>query len=145
MDLQEKSMIGTWIGTYRHESKRIPEARRKQKTRFVMKINQYDGIHFSGTIHDDPETGGTRGTGIVKGKIKGSSISFVKQMPVQTSIDKNGMVIEEERKHRKIYYSGQMRENSAAGMWKFKTGIGFVRKKLALFLPIKGSWEMTKE
>ncbi|AEA43511.1 hypothetical protein [Fluviicola taffensis] len=138
-------MTGKWTGIYQHESKRIPENRRNQQTRFKIEITQFDGKNFSGTIEDDLETGGTRGTGIIEGKIKGNQLRFIKKMPIQTSLDKNGNIIEEQKPHRSIFYTGIIQNDTVKGLWRFKFGIGIFQGKFAIFPSIKGSWEMTKE
>jgi hypothetical protein len=137
-------MKGTWIGTYKHESKRIPESKRNQITMFKIVITEFDGINFSGEVEDDVDTGGTRGKGIIEGQIINGKITFVKKMPIQTYLLPDGSLKEENQPHRKIYYSGTFDNDSIKGTWKFKFGIGKINNKLALFLPIKGKWEMKR-
>lgn len=137
-------MKGTWIGTYKHESKRIPESKRNQFTTFKIVITEFDGINFSGEVEDDADTGGTRGKGIIEGQIINDKITFVKKMPIQTYLLPDGSLKEENQPHRKIYYSGTLDKDSIKGTWKFKFGIGKINNKIALFLPIKGKWEMKR-
>lgn len=137
-------MIGTWTGTYRHLSKRIPEERRNMSTGFKMMITEFDGENFAGTIEDDLETGGTKGIGTVTGTILNSKVSFVKQMPVLTFLNSEGRNEMEDKPHRKVYYSGMLEGNTIHGGWRFKFGLGSIKKTMTLFLPTKGSWEMTK-
>lgn len=137
-------MTGTWIGTYKHESKRIPESRRNQITAFKIVIHQFDGINFTGEVEDDIETGGTRGKGIIEGQIVRNKINFIKLMPIQTFLLPDGSLKEENQPHRKIYYSGILDNNSIKGTWKFKFGIGKINNRLFLFLPNKGKWEMKR-
>lgn len=138
-------MIGTWIGTYRHESKRIPELRRNQLTPFTIEITAFDGFHFSGTIEDDVLSGGTRGVGVIEGKLKNTSISFTKKMPILTYFTPENLLLEESDKpHRVIYYTGKFEEGKINGSWRFKFGIGRIERKWMIFLPIKGSWEMSR-
>ncbi|WP_341900445.1 hypothetical protein [Fluviicola taffensis] len=138
-------MIGIWNGAYQHQSKRIPEDRRNQQTRFRIEITLFDGSNFSGTVEDDLKTGGTRGNGIIEGRLKGNQIEFIKKMPVHTSLDRKGNRIEEQKPHRNIYYSGELKNNLVKGTWKFKFGIGKFNDKWALFPAVKGVWEMAKE
>lgn len=72
-------MIGTWIGTYKHESRRIPESKRNQITGFKIVVNEFDGVNFSGEVEDNIETGGMRGKGVIEGKLTNNKVDFVKK------------------------------------------------------------------
>ncbi len=136
-------MTGTWIGTYQHKSKYTPAEIRNQPIGFTLEILDFDGINFSGTVEDHAGTGGTRGIGKIEGKIKNSNVWFIKIMPIRTILLGN-KVIEENKPHRKIYYSGTYKQNSVQGTWKFKAGFGRVNQKIVFFPPVKGTWEMEK-
>jgi hypothetical protein len=137
-------MKGLWIGTYQHQSPRIPSELRNQITTFRIDITEYDGIHFSGTIEDDLETGGTRGIGTIKGKVRKGKISFVKQMPIATYVLPDGERKESQQAHRKIYYSGRLQDTFFIGRWKIKSGIGKLENKFLFFYSISGIWQMEK-
>lgn len=138
-------MLGNWTGTYSYSSKRIPQELFDQEVKFHINILHFDGSHFSGTVEDDFETGGTKGIGKVSGHIKNGLVTFVKEMPIQTLYFSDGSRIEEDKPHRKIYYSGKLRNNEIEGTWKFKLGIGIVKNRLAIFPRSKGTWKMKKE
>ena len=137
-------MKGIWTGKYKHENKRIPEERRNQWTKFKIEITKFDGKNFSGEIEDDLDSGGTRGKGIIEGKLNNNKIEFVKKMPIQTILLPDGTRNESIRPQRNIYYSGLLEDGFFKGSWKFKWGIRRVNNKVALLLPIKGIWEMRK-
>jgi hypothetical protein len=137
-------MVGKWTGTYQYISKRTPEEIRNRATKFEIEIIEFDGITFTGTVKDDLETGGMNGVGKIVGKIRDGIVEFVKEMPNQSVYLPDGSKIEEEKPHRKIYYSGKLSDNQIEGIWKFKFGIGKVRNRLAVFPRTKGTWKMKK-
>lgn len=65
-------------------------------------------------------------------------------MPIQTYLFPDVNLQESNQPHRKIYYSGIFENDLIKETWKFKFGIGKINNKLALFLPIKGKWEMKR-
>jgi hypothetical protein len=138
-------MLGNWTGTYNYSSKRIPEEIRKLETNFKIEIKKFDGVRFSGTIEDDQSTGGMKGIGKIEGNIKNGIVHFVKEMPIQSVYMPDGSKIEENKPHRKIYYSGKIIDNQIEGVWKFKFGIGKVNNRLVIFPRSKGTWKMKKE
>ena len=137
-------MIGKWTGTYKYLSNRIPEEIRNRETKFDIEIIEFDGNAFTGTVQDDLETGGMKGVGKIVGKINNGIVEFVKEMPIQSVYMPDGSKIEEEKPHRKIYYSGKISDNQIEGIWKFKFGIGKVNNRLVIFPRSKGTWKMKK-
>lgn len=137
-------MVGKWKGTYRYSSKRIPEEIRNREVKFEMEICDFDGTVFTGTIHDDVETGGMRGVGRISGTIRNGKVEFVKEMPMQAVYLPDGSKVEENKPHRKIYYAGSLVDNHAEGRWKFKWGIGKVQNRWAIFPRSTGTWNMKK-
>lgn len=139
-------MVGTWKGKYRYHFKKGVEFN-NQEVEFIIEIKEFDGKKFSGTVQDLDEYFGTKGTGIIEGKIDGNTIDFIKQMPVKTLVLNHKKRVEDSgKKHRPIYYSGiSDHENSFSGTWKIKGGISFFNKQLYLSLPTKGFWEMSKQ
>lgn len=138
-------MLGNWTGTYKYEGKRIPHESRERETIFHIKIQEFDGTIFSGIVQDDPATGGMQGIGLIHGQMKKGQIKFVKEMPIQTVYMPDGSKIEENKPHRKIYYSGSIFGNEAQGIWKFKFGFGMVNNRLVIFPRSKGAWSMKKD
>lgn len=138
-------MTGSWTGTYKFLSKRIPEEIRNLETIFKVEIIEFDGKNFSGTVQDDLETGGMNGVGKIVGKVKNGMVEFVKEMPIRTVYMPDGSKIEEDKPHRKIYYSGKILENQIEGVWRFKFGIGKVNNRLVIFPTSKGTWKMKKD
>lgn len=125
-------------------SKRIPEEIRKQETNFKIEIKKFDGVWFSGTIEDDQASGGMKGIGKIDGHIKNGVVYFVKEMPIQSVYMPDGSKIEEDKPHRKFYYSGTILDNTVEGVWKFKFGIGKVNNRLGIFPRSRGTWKMKK-
>lgn len=138
-------MKGNWTGTYQYLSKRIPEEFRNRETKFKIEIMEFDGCHFSGTVQDDLETGGMKGVGKIVGKVKNGIVEFVKEMPIQSVYMPDGSKIEEDKPHRKIYYSGHILNNQIEGVWRFKFGFGKVNNRLVIFPRSKGTWQLKKE
>lgn len=135
-------MKGIWIGTYQHESERIPEERRKQRTKFKINIIDFDDGNFSGEIEDEVESGGMHGVGKVEGKLNDNKITFIKMMPVQTVYMPDGTRMQLQNRHRNIYYSGIVSGDSIKGVWRLKFGVRLINNKIAIYYPIKGNWEM---
>ncbi len=139
-------MIGTWNGNYKFDNQKIQKVIGFEKTNFKIIIDKFDGINFEGTVTDDLETGGMYGEGEIKGKIKDSKITFIKQMPIESLIDvKTGKHYQTTKKHSPIYYSGTIiNSNTIVGEWKFRYKLYLLFGILPfLFRPGKGKWEMT--
>lgn len=136
-------LTGIWKGYYQYENKRLPESYATRNTEFTIEITSFDGRNFEGKVYDDLESGGTRGIGIIEGKIKDNKIRFVKKMPVSTVVYPDGRVVEEDKPHRNIYYEGSFENNVFKGIWRFKFGIEF-RRGILVYPPSKGTWQMKK-
>ena len=137
-------MVGIWIGTYKMGKGRLPKERRGGITKFILEITEFDGKRFSGFVEDDLESGGTKGRGEISGEIVNGKVNFIKQMPIATYHLKDEGRIEENKPHRKIYYSGILKENTIQGSWRFKFGFGRIKGRIAFFPASKGIWEMRK-
>lgn len=137
-------MLGKWTGTYQYVGKRINKVRQNRITQFEIEIIEFEGIHFSGKVQDDLATGGTPGIGKITGKIKDNKISFIKEMPVQAIILKDGTRMEEDKPHRKIYYTGILEKGEIKGKWKFKFGFGKVHNQWVIFAGTRGIWQMKR-
>jgi len=123
----EIDLQGTWIGTYQYN---LPEEYKDEKlinVNFTITIEKVKGNTFSGTVTDDLETGGTPGLGVIKGTFNEIGIQFDKKMPISSSIDKNGRVINEKKKHPTIMYEGDFSwsKKNISGIWKFKKRVLF--------------------
>ena len=138
-------MVGIWKGKYKYNLKKDVEFNNKE-VEFIVEIKEFDGEKFSGTIQDNDDYFGTRGIGIIEGKINGNKIDFIKQMPIKTVVLNYKKRIEVSNKKQKpIYYSGiSDQKNSFSGIWKIKGGLSFYNMQLYLSFPTKGSWEMSK-
>lgn len=136
-------MKGIWKGKYKFAG-RVPESLKTRETQFEINIQSFDGSHFTGTVEDDLESGGTPGTGKVQGEISNDNISFVKQMPVSALYFKDKMIIDEKKMHPPIYYTGKISNGRAQGTWRFRFGIMFKGIIPFIILPTKGTWEMTQ-
>ena len=116
-----------------------------RNTKFKIEINEFDDLRFSGIVTDDEVTGGMKGIDNIVGRIKNGIVGFIKEMPTQTVYMRDGLKIEENKPHRKIYYSGKILDNQIEGVWKFKFGIGRVNNRLVIFPSSKGTWKMKKD
>ncbi|MBB6369000.1 hypothetical protein [Chryseobacterium shigense] len=137
-------MIGTWKGKYKYNVNKSSELYNKE-VEFLLKITEFDGENFTGTVQDNDHEYGTRGVGTVRGKINNNGIEFIKQMPVKTMVSINGKRTENENeKHTPIYYTGISNlKDSYTGNWKIKCG-SFINKLLYFLFGVKGIWEITK-
>lgn len=138
------NLTGIWQGTYQYLGKNLSEERQNINTKFTIEIKSFDGHIFSGIVYDDLETGGTKGVGKIKGKLNGNKISFTKKMPISTLVFPDGKVVEENRPHSTIYYSGKIENNEFSGIWRFKFRIQFING-IRIILPSKGTWQMKTE
>jgi len=99
-------MIGAWKGKYKYSVRQSSELYDKE-VEFLLKITEFDGENFTGTVQDNDHDYGTRGVGTIIGKINNNSIEFIKQMPIKTMVSMNGKRLENEKeKHPPIYYTG---------------------------------------
>lgn len=140
--------IGKWQGTYTFDDKRVNLARGFDHTAFVIEITTLHGNQFTGTVQDDPNTGGMEGIGTITGHVDKDRIQFVKQMPVMTLLmNKQGLRKKLPKKHRPIYYSGTLSEDrsSAEGSWKFKPGIVWMGLFPMPMVTSTGKWSMRLE
>jgi hypothetical protein len=139
-------MKGNYRGFYKYDSERVQKKLGIDRTLFNIEITETEGQAISGLVEDDLNTKGTPGVGSVSGKFHGGNISFVKQMPVSTSIGPNGEITTHpNRMHPKIYYEGiEVEEGLFRGFWKMKFGFQFFGIFLQLFIPASGTWEMQR-
>lgn len=129
-------MLGVWRGTYTYDIPEQYKAKMFQKVGFTIRITDVQGQNFSGTVENDQETGGTPGTGEVKGYFTERQISFDKNMPVYAGIDMDGKQVRDTAKrHPTIAYEGSFGESkqSCTGTWRFK-------KKKLIWRGIIPSW-----
>jgi hypothetical protein len=142
-------MDGNWKGFYKYQSSAVSKITGHEKTRFIIKINSFDGINFEGEVSEDESTGGMDGVGIIKGNVSHGNIAFIKQMPFQVQIiDKEGTRnLDRTKKHSPLYYHGTaIGENHFAGTWKFKQKWGLLFGLIPIyFSPGKGTWEMERQ
>ncbi|WP_040281238.1 hypothetical protein [Psychroserpens damuponensis] len=115
---------GIWKGTYQYS---IPDEFKDDRmidVEFTINIDTLKGNTFTGTVKDDLSTGGTPGTGTIKGKFDNDRIYFTKNMPISATIDKNGIhSTHTNKKHPTLVYEGQFSRNKQIikGTWKFKS------------------------
>ena len=141
-------MLGTWKGHYQFDNQQIQKIKGFDKTNFKIVIEKFDGCNFEGKVFDDIETGGMSGEGEIIGTFKNTTISFTKQMPIQTLIDlKTGEKYQTDKKHAPLFYKGtKINSNQFVGEWKFKYKIYSIFGFIPIpYRPAKGKWEMTFE
>ena len=135
-----------WIGSYRYDNEKHRKAVGWEQTVFEVEFVSWHADEFVGKIVDDPDTGGTPGTGEIVGSISGGRIEFVKKMPVLTLISGiHTRVTRSNRKHPDIFYAGTVSPDgtSMSGEWRIKLGFGFFGLWPTIFLPMSGTWTMT--
>ena len=73
---------------------------------------------FIGTVNDAPDTCMPE-TGKIKGRVRGTSISFTKYMPVETIMNPDGSSFRTNNPHRPIHYYGDYdaKQNRLIGKW----------------------------
>jgi hypothetical protein len=136
---------GNWKGQYKYDDRTHQQLKKVDATNFEIDIIAIDGDHFTGIVQDDIVTGGTEGIGEINGKVIGNHVEFVKQMPVMTFIDTEGVRKILNKKQRKIYYSGTISgdQNTMTGQWRFKFGLVWVGIIPVLAKATHGTWTMT--
>jgi hypothetical protein len=140
------TMKGLWEGHYTYNKKSIQEKIGFDKTLFKINIERFENNKFSGSVEDDTTTGGTPGRGEITGNLNGDKVTFIKNMPVQVVFNRKGVIIDQNKKQRPIYYNGQISNdgNIITGTWKFKFGFIMNSLILLLALPTSGKWQMAK-
>jgi hypothetical protein len=141
-------MKGVWNGKYWfNEDTYLPEILKERKIKFKILVTDFDGKNFKGTVEDDIETGGTPGTGTIKGRLKKDTISFVKKMPVYTVVNPDGSYSYRKGKHPNIYYTGTIStaQNTITGSWYFKRRLVFAGIIPFFLNPTAGRWMVEKE
>ncbi len=136
---------GRWIGHYKFDREIQQKMNGFEFTNFEIEITCVDNNTFSGKVQDDLTTGGTEGTGEIKGKVSGNDVEFVKQMPIMTLlIGKEGKRKTLNRKHRRIYYTGTFSSDkrSVSGKWRFKFGFIWFGIIPIPVSPTSGTWSM---
>jgi hypothetical protein len=137
---------GNWSGYYSFFDPAMNKIRGFEKTNFDIQILTIKDNKFTGKIQDDLATGGTEGVGEIIGQINGDKVEFVKKMPVLTLlVDKNGTRKTYNKKHRPIYYTGQVSSDkqTVTGTWKFKFGFVWLGIIPVPVRASKGNWTMT--
>jgi hypothetical protein len=115
-------------------------------TNFTIVINTFEDGNFEGFVNDDITTGGMKEMGIIIGNISGNMIKFKKYMPQESLIDVNGNHFYTGKKHKTLYYSGELSADKTQikGKWKFNYSIAFLFGVLPIpFRPGTGTWGMT--
>ncbi len=139
-------MKGNYRGFYKYDNERIHKKLGIDRTLFNIEITESIGETISGVVEDDLNTKGTPGVGIVSGTFHGGNISFVKQMPVLSSIGSGGeLKTYPNKRHPKIYYEGiEVEKGFFQGFWKMKFGFRFFGRFLQIFSSASGTWEMQR-
>jgi hypothetical protein len=138
-----KNLTGVWKGYYTY-NKKYYKNKEGVKNHFTITIENVSGNSFSGKVEDDAATGGTSGVGRVEGKVKGDKIEFIKKMPVHVMFDGEKRILEENKSHPNIYYSGILSDNKVkAGKWRFRRRIFFSGGRL-FWGAGNGEWAMEK-
>ncbi|MGN6421508.1 MAG: hypothetical protein ACTHMC_28600 [Pseudobacter sp.] len=137
--------IGIWTGFYSFSDGEINKIRGFLNTNFDIQILTFNDNEFTGTVQDDLATGGTEGIGEIHGKIQGNRVDFVKIMPVMTLIvDRKGTRKTLKKKHRPIFYTGNLSENghTVTGTWKIKFGFVWLGIIPVPIRASRGVWTM---
>jgi hypothetical protein len=136
-----------WRGSYKYDKTAIGKIIGFDHTNFEIEFIFSDDIHFTGTVKDDRNTGGTPGTGEVSGTVIGDEVRFVKKMPVMTVIIGGSYKTDEGRKHPNIHYAGSLSADSKSmsGKWKIRFGVGFWGILPCIWLPITGTWSASSQ
>ncbi|WP_298900261.1 hypothetical protein [uncultured Psychroserpens sp.] len=139
---------GTWLGQYQYG---IPDTYKDEtmmNVNFTLTIDTVKNNKFSGTVEDDLATGGTPGTGIVKGTYREDIIRFTKNMPIKASFDTAGNHhLDQSKKHPTLFYTGEFSRSkqTITGTWKFKKKLFFWKGFIPIFFsPGQGTFNMTK-
>jgi hypothetical protein len=145
-------MKGIYTGYYQFDSEVANRLRKHGKTNFIIEITNGDENHFLGIVRDDLDTGGMVGVGNIVGRKVGNTITFTKEMPMYTywSLDSNTkehkLVIDKNKKHPLIYYSGiEYEKDKYGGKWKINYGIILSLIAFLKGLKTNGTWEMRME
>ena len=118
------NLKGIWNGSYQYA---IPDEFKDDRminVNFTLTIENVKGKTFTGTVKDDLATGGTPGTGIIKGDFDNEAIYFTKNMPIASFINEDGTRhTDSNKKHSTLVYEGNFSRSkqTITGMWKFKT------------------------
>lgn len=140
-------MKGKWIGSYWFVGN-VSEALKNKKTPFEIEITSFYKEKIKGSVLDNVEMGGTKGVGTISGSVRKTKISFIKKMPVKTTVYPDGTRVEEQKPHKPIYYKGIINHqtNTIEGTWRFKRSLrfGIMNRKLVFYKLGKGKWEMKK-
>jgi hypothetical protein len=136
---------GKWTGHYKYDRKSVEELRGIDQTGFEIEIVSTNNEFFTGTVRDDQKTGGTEGIGEINGKVTGSRIEFIKQMPVLTVLVQKGTRKTYNKKHPPIYYTGTLSDDrkTVSGQWRINFGFIWVGILPVPMMPMKGSWTMS--
>ena len=142
------NLQGIWEGTYQYS---IPDEYKDERmidVNFTLTIDSINGKSFTGTVNDDLSTGGTPGTGIIKGTFDNDTIYFTKNMPIASFVNEDGTRHTDPRKkHSTLVYEGKFSRSKhvITGLWKFKTRAlhwkGFIPQ---LISKGRGTFVMTK-
>jgi hypothetical protein len=139
-------MIGQYKGFYKFNSPETEKLRGIEKTIFYCTIDFFDGKNFSGSIEDDPDSGGMMGVGKIVGKLRNGQITFVKKMPIRMIIQHSEALMEvSPEPHPPIYYKGKLSSDKRYfyGTWAFNHLIAFFYGIIPkTYRPPSGTWEM---
>ena len=120
----EIDLKGNWNGTYQYNLPNEFKDDRMIDVNFTLTIDNVKGKTFTGTVKDDLTTGGTPGTGIIKGTFDNDTIYFTKNMPISSTIDEDGKHSNNtNKKHPTLMYEGLFSRSKQiiTGTWKFKS------------------------
>nr|WP_321229785.1 hypothetical protein [uncultured Psychroserpens sp.] len=115
---------GIWNGTYQYAPRDEFKDDKMIDVNFTITIDNVKKNTFTGTVKDDLSTGGTPGTGIIKGKFDNDRMYFTKKMPISSTIDETGKRNNNtNKKHPTLIYEGAFSRSKQiiTGTWKFKT------------------------
>lgn len=142
-------MMGTWNGSYTYDMPEEYKDEKTQKVEFKIIIKSIHKNQFTGTVEDNILTGGTPGVGSIIGNFDDYELTFEKNMPIYTRIERNGShTIDKNKKHPAIIYSGEFSRNKriVTGSWIFKKKVLIWKGIIPYWIyPAAGFFSMEKE
>ena len=108
-----------WFGVYEYDYNPSFDVS-PEPVAFKLEFCFTNDIDFTGSVCDDANSSMPE-LGTVTGKLIGSKIEFVKQMPKATYMELDGSSRKFDYLHPKIYYAGEFisDENLMVGAWHF--------------------------
>ena len=153
------TVAGSWKGEYSYDENAEAPRLAGQVVGFTVELKQGWLGMISGTIQDDPRTGIPE-AGTVRGRVKGTTMQFTKQLPVlrlihETSAlslekwaERHKVVMDTEKAHPPIRHQGEISDDGqeVRGTWLLT---GVTVEVPGSYQPVKiptltGAWHMKR-